>query len=291
MPQKTKFLCIECNVKTTRKHPILEVPLCAACQKSKPNKYGYITKTRAMEDFRLKPRDLEKLRVHLVDNPHYKTAAPMQLYLTTQITSLAKEKWGSPEPYIVSLIDFSPNFFAWLEQDFERIKQLTPEKFEFLIADRLDNMGFGIEMVGKTNQRDGGIDIIAWPNTGCTFPFLLAVQVKHHRTQQNTKVSYVRDLHGVISSKASPFNMGMIVTNTSFTPDAKWFGDNNQSLLRLRDLKDLKRWIKNDFINEHEWREIPDQIEVAPGRVILLPKTAIFRPNTNIFSSTNGGQL
>jgi len=112
--------------------------------------------------------------------------------------------------------------------------------------------------------KDGGVDIVAYPE-GSAVPFLIGVQAAHHRTNRKTPVGKVRDFHGVLASSNSPFHIGMIVTNTSFTPDAEWFAQNNQKLLRLRDLQDLKRWLREDFVNEHEWREIPDQIELAPG--------------------------
>jgi hypothetical protein len=82
----------------------------------------------------------------------------------------------------------------------------------------------------------------------------------------------VRDFHGVLTSRVSPFHMGMIVTNTSFTADAKWFANNNQTLLRLRDMQDLNRWMRNDFVNESEWREIPEEIELTPGVTIKIPR-------------------
>jgi len=81
-----------------------------------------------------------------------------------------------------------------------------------------------------------------------------------------------------MQSANSIFNIGMIVTNTSFTPDAQWFADNNSRLLRLRDSKDLCRWMRHDFINEAEYREIPNEITVAPGVTIAVPKTELWIP-------------
>lgn len=75
-----------------RKHPILEIPLCAKCQRNNSAKYQYITKTRAMGEYRLKPSELAELGVHKVDNPYYKKAAPMQLYLLSQVENQAKRK-------------------------------------------------------------------------------------------------------------------------------------------------------------------------------------------------------
>jgi Restriction endonuclease/XPA protein C-terminus len=279
MATKTKPPCSECGKGTLRKHPILDKYLCANCQRQHQDKYQYITKTRALGEYRLKTNDLESLGVHEVDNPYYKKAAPMQLYLLNQVEELSKKKWGSPEPYTVELVEFSNDLLAWFLEDTERLKQLPPDKFQYLIANRLENMGLSVQLVGDVYRKDGGVDIIAYPNGGCNFPFLLAVQAKHHRTNRKTGAPDVRDFHGVLTSRVSPFHMGMIVTNTSFTADAQWFADSNQTLLRLRDMKDLSRWMKNDFVNESEWREIPEQIELAPGVTIQIPKQQLWLPN------------
>jgi hypothetical protein len=49
-------------------------------------------------------------------------------------------------------------------------------------------------------------------------------------------------------------------------------------LLRLRDLRDLRRWLQNDFVNEEAWREIPNEVELAPGIRIQIPKPKIVIP-------------
>ena len=268
---KKRQPCSECKKITVRIHPILRVPLCLNCQMNNREKFRYISKTRALGEYRLKPNELSGLRSHLVDNPHYKKAAPMKLYLLSQVAELAKDKWGSKEPYQVNLIDFPDDFYNWLLQDLERLKKIGEEKFQNLIADCLERMGLSVQSVGHVYQKDGGIDIIAYPNK-MPFPFLLGVQIKHHHTDRKTGSADVRDIQGVLTSRSSPFHMGMVVTNTSFTADAKWFASNNSTLLRLRDLQDLQRWFKNDYVNESEWREIPDEIELAPGVKLKIPK-------------------
>ncbi len=63
------------------------------------------------------------------------------------------------------------------------LKTLSPDKFQRLIADRLEGMGFGVQLVGNVYAKDGGVDIIASPDPRVMpFPFLLAVQAKHHHT-------------------------------------------------------------------------------------------------------------
>lgn len=204
----------------------------------------------------------------------------MQLYLLNQIQDLAVKKWGSSEPYTVSMVSFSDELLTWLLEDTERLKLLTPEKFQYLVADRLAQMGLDVQLVGDIYSKDGGVDIVAYPKARCAFPFLLAVQAKHHRSNRKTVTSDVRDFHGVMTSRSSPFHVGMLITNTAFTADAKWFTDNNKTLLRLRDSTDLSRWMKNDFINDCDWREIPDKIELAPGVHISIPKPQLWTPDS-----------
>ena len=273
-----KQACSECRAGTRRLHPILAVPLCSACQRSNQEKYRYVTKGRAMGQYRLKLSDLATLGVHEVDNPYYKKAPAMQLYLLSQVEDLARRKWGNTEPYIVQVVPLSTRLLAWLLEDLERVKLLSPAEFEELVADRLTQMGLDVQRVGDVFRKDGGIDLIAYPNRGCAFPFLLAVQAKHHRTTRKTPARDVRDFHAAVAARTSPFHMGMIITNTSFTADARWFASNNQTLLRLRDLADVGRWLHDDFVNEHEWREIPDRVELAPGVYVEVPKRRIWTP-------------
>jgi hypothetical protein len=99
-------------------------------------------------------------------------------------------------------------------------------------------------------------------------PFLLAVQVKHSRVG-TIGPEPARDLLGVV--RLHGFNAGMLVTNTTFTPDARWVEAHAQFLLRLRDGEDLKRYLRNELAPEHEWRRLPSSIEICPGISIPLP--------------------
>lgn len=149
---------------------------------------------------------------------------------------------------------------------------LLPDLFEQLICEHLDKMGFGVERVGNNAySKDGGIDIIAWPLKS-TLPYLIAVQAKHHKSQKSkTGRKDVADLSGVISNHN--FNLGVLVTNTTFTPDANFFAQKQPLQLRLRDFNDISRWLRDDFLDDLEWREMPNQIEVSPGLIIPISKS------------------
>jgi hypothetical protein len=170
----------------------------------------------------------------------------------------------------IQVVDVSPVVLQMLNKDFSSIYKLDSEQFELLICERLSRMGFAVERVGSTYAPDGGVDIVAWPNKPDPFPFLLAVQVKHHRRPTlKTGPGAVKDLQAVIHSQA--FQAGVLVTNTSFTPNAKWFASNSHHIIRLRDIDDLKRWLKGDFSDISNWREIPSEIELSPGVVVRIP--------------------
>lgn len=53
----------------------------------------------------------------------------------------------------------------------------------------------------------------------------------------------------------------------------------HQDFLRLRDFESLKRWLRDGFSAEEDWREIPSRIEVAPGVWIDVPKPTALKTN------------
>jgi hypothetical protein len=265
--------CCECGARTQSIDIFHDKPLCWDCRSRLPEKYGCITKTRALTEYRLKEHELYRLTYLQRDNPHHKNGRPMQLFLLNQVRDLAKTKWGRDDPYIISLTEVSRDQLQWLQEDPERLKQLTPERFEILLADRFEAMGLCVQLIGQTNERDGGIDLIAYPDPGSNQPkYLLAVQAEHHRTDRKTGAPKVQKFVGAMSA-VSQFRLGFVVTNTAFTWTAEEYAKNQSHFLRLRSLEDLLRWFRDDFNNEAEWREIPDFIDFGGFRIpILKPK-------------------
>jgi XPA protein C-terminus/Restriction endonuclease len=191
--------CCECGTRTRSVDVFHDKPLCAKCRSQLPQKYGCITKTRALREFRLREHELYRLTYIERDNPHYKRASPMHLFLLSQVQDLAKSKWGSDEPYLISLTEVSPDQLRWLEEDPERLKQFTPERFELLLADRFEAMGLCVQLIGRTNEPDGGIDLIAYPDPHSNQPkYLLAVQAEHHRTDRKTGAPKVQKFVGAM---------------------------------------------------------------------------------------------
>jgi len=141
----------------------------------------------------------------------------------------------------------------------------------------LDRMGYDVAFTGPAFRKDGGIDIIAVPKIRNVGSVVVAAQVKHHQGDHKTGRDAVDRL---AAWKGAPFGAGLLVTNTGFTKDAIWAAarERNAAFLRLRDFNDLKRWLEDRFGEEADWKEIPDQIELAPGVVLVVPKPRLYLP-------------
>ena len=151
--------------------------------------------------------------------------------------------------------------------DWNEIYRLTDDEFEELVWDRLVTMGLQAFRTGRSNRKDGGIDIVFW--TLNFVPCLGAVQVKHHRSPgTNTSVEVVRDFAGAMLSQ--PFQVGIVITNTAFTQDAIWFAEQNAPRIKLRDGDALRRWTANDFISE-PLRSVVRSIKLCPGVEYQVP--------------------
>jgi hypothetical protein len=189
-----------------------------------------------------------------------------------------------PSTALVRAINISPAMLAVLKENPAELRRLSPDQFEYFVANRLERMGYEVSLTGPTTHRDGGIDIIAVPkirNVGSSF--VLAAQVKHHEGEQKTG----RDAVDRMASWNGPFRLGMLVTNTAFTRDAVWSAaqERNRDFIRLRDFTDLKRWLQDQYGTPEDWREIPDQIELAPGIVVRIPKPKLYVPSEGVIQS------
>lgn len=64
-------------------------------------------------------------------------------------------------PTIVTVSDITSELLRMLGNEPDRLRELSAESFESLVAERLDKAGFEVQRTGSTNARDGGIDLIA----------------------------------------------------------------------------------------------------------------------------------
>ncbi len=173
--------------------------------------------------------------------------------------SRTKEKTGNKPPIHtqeVKVVSEIADLVAELGKNENLINEISPENFELLIRDRLNAMGLESKRVG--HAADGGVDIVALPRNNAV-PCLLAIQAKYHsQGTREAEPGHVKELQAVV--KSAGFNLGYLVTNTSFTQDARWWPEQDHDG-RLREMEDLRRWISNDFLDMKEWKEIPNETD------------------------------
>lgn len=163
---------------------------------------------------------------------------------------------------ITRIVSATVALYHLVRRDLEAINELSPEAFEVLIADCLTRMGMEVRKVGSTYSSDGGVDLIATPQNS-PFPFLLAVQAKHHRiVNRRTGPGPVKDMHAVLG--ALPFHAGMIVTNTSFTPDAYWWASRVPGKIQLHDIESIRNWVEERYYSDR-LRNMPRTIRLTPS--------------------------
>ena len=172
-----------------------------------------------------------------MDKEHLRRVLAGHLYDLDDAAPAAKEELITvARPVIVSA---NEAMIKALKEHPKDVFRLSPRKYEELIAELLNDMGYEVTLTKAT--RDGGKDILASLKTECG-DFLCLVEAKRYRHDRTIGVSLVRALYGTLCDfKATS---GMLVTTSSFSPDARAFQQNHQYQLSLRDYADVAGWIQ-----------------------------------------------
>lgn len=97
----------------------------------------------------------------------------------------------------------------------ERIQEMDPFQFEFLVAELLRKIGY--ENVDVTKRSgDKGIDVIGNLTVGGLTNVKTVIQVKRYKTGNNISGKYITQLRG----SAEVDQRGLIITTSEFTKDA-----------------------------------------------------------------------
>ncbi|KAJ3373000.1 hypothetical protein HDU91_001433, partial [Kappamyces sp. JEL0680] len=75
---------------------MLNKRICGNCQRAN-EQYQKITATRAKSEFKLTERDLEDIPCVHVQNPYYRSSAPMRLYRLIEVKAAAQAKHGGEQ--------------------------------------------------------------------------------------------------------------------------------------------------------------------------------------------------
>lgn len=120
----------------------------------------------------------------------------------------------------------------------QSIYDLPPRKFEELIAELLTDLGYEVELTPAT--RDGGKDILAYMATPHG-RLLCLVEAKRYRRDRPVGVELVRQLYGTLTDAEA--SSAMLVTTSSFSPDARTFQKRHEYRLTLRDYGHIVDWM------------------------------------------------
>lgn len=116
-------------------------------------------------------------------------------------------------------------------------QRYTPEMLEDLVVKLFKAKGFDARKNGKTNQSDGGVDVIANIQGNEVF-----IQIKHYGKSGNPiRSASVRDFYGAVTNVA---HRGIYITTSYFTKDSHSFADD------LSRTKFLELWDAEKFQDE-----------------------------------------
>lgn len=143
-----------------------------------------------------------------------------------------------PESSII-ITDIDEEVKKYFKKHPEHLYEMSPRKFEELIASILKDLGFDVELTKAT--KDGGRDIIARLKNS-VMNFLAYVECKRYAPDNKIDVGIVREVVGVhYLDKPS---QSIIVTTSFFTKDAQEVAKSIENQLVLKDFNDIKSWLE-----------------------------------------------
>jgi len=142
--------------------------------------------------------------------------------------------------YNLKLVPINEELKRYFSKHPDKLYNLTPRKFEELVADILKDFGFDVELTSAT--RDGGFDIYAYMKTQIGI-FLTFVECKRWTPPNHVGIEVVQRLQGVQHTNNA--HKSMIVTTSFFTQPAILESKKHENLMTLVDYNNLKNWLEN----------------------------------------------
>ncbi|MBC8643975.1 restriction endonuclease [Flavobacterium lindanitolerans] len=136
------------------------------------------------------------------------------------------------------ITDINEEVKKYLKKHPEKLHDLSPRKFEELVASILEDMGLDVTLTKET--RDGGSDIIARVKNSIA-SFLILVECKKYSPEHKVNVGIIREVAGVHSLKEP--SKSIIVTTSTFTKDAIKEAALHKEKIELKDYYNLKDWL------------------------------------------------
>ncbi len=145
----------------------------------------------------------------------------------------------SSEDCSLAIEEVSINLLRTLAKDPDLLHQITPRKFEEVVARILEDRGFTVKLTPP--QKDGGIDMLVEYETSLG-KLLTIVECKRYAPKNPVRVDLIRNLYGVLSMKRA--TQALIATTSYFTSDARSLQELFKYQMSLRDFDDISEWLQ-----------------------------------------------
>lgn len=140
---------------------------------------------------------------------------------------------------------FWDDLITQLSRDPRLLHQLTPRRFEELIAEKLRREGLETHLTPE--RKDGGFDVLAVAQTPVG-KHLYLVECKRYAPGRPVGVELVRALYGVVQQRNA--TAGLVVTTSGFTRGALEFQGSRKWQLDLQSYQDLVSWLNKHRIEK-----------------------------------------
>ncbi len=124
-------------------------------------------------------------------------------------------------------------------QNPHELYNLSPRKFEELVASIFKNNGFNVQLTPET--RDGGIDIIAVQHSAFTGETVNLIECKRYGPSHKVGIGIVQRMLGCVYERRA--NKGIVITTSFFSRDAMHVASNHKHQLVLNDYNNLTSWL------------------------------------------------
>lgn len=148
---------------------------------------------------------------------------------------------GASHAIRLSVDEVNEELVRYLAANPSKMRELSPRKFEELIADMFRNQGYEVTLT--PSSKDGGMDVIAVQRDGIG-TVMIIVECKRYAETNKVGVEIARGLYGVVEQRRA--TRGIIATTSFFTKGAVEFRNTVEHRLGLADFdflsKEIVKW-------------------------------------------------
>jgi len=139
---------------------------------------------------------------------------------------------------VTDIVSVSDDFLRKLHADPKLFYDISPRRFEEVVAELLHRLGYEITLTPAS--KDGGKDIYA-ARKDHLGTFLYIVECKKYAPDHPVGIALVRQLNGVVHAEQA--TAGILATTSFFTSDAQQFQETIAFQISLKDYFDIQGWL------------------------------------------------